>query len=937
MALNPDKYFSLQNVNSYYKNQTSHLNCSGNFTDEIFPPNFQSLMSVDKQGNLIDQYIDQFDIDSIPHENIEWRRASTIFPPGYKVIDKIEIDDIKQGGLGDCYFLSAISALAEFPCLIKHILRTSKVNSSGYYEVVMYIDSVWQIVVIDDYFPVFKGTKDLAFTRTNGNEIWVIILEKAWAKVNRGYLNICGGEPSDAFTALTSFPTLTFEHRDMKPEKLWEKIIESEENNDVMAACSDGDEKKLQRVGLVSGHAYSVLSARLAHYKGKEIRLVKIRNPWGDTEWLGDWSDKSGMWTNELKTIFELKDSNDGSFWMSFEDYLKYYVCTNVCMILYDEKVKYFKIKGNQLDRPNVFNLHLKEDSRITFSVERKYWRYNRELRNKLHPISLVYAKYDVSTNQLSTVSGYFEEDCTVDYYKHLKAGHYVVWINYAHQVCDPPKLDELNFRITSKADYYASFKGYDDNFTLVKEMIMAGCKELYKDEISKQKVFLAIEHYYKQTGIGYLFATNRGNGKLIFNLDYSTVLGYKILGNSGVKESVGINPEGCTINIGMLRSYYNEHNFDVSYSTSSKSKDGVGSQHIGDVSNLLGDLNSSKAEYDYQFEVVHKSNDPKHEHVKEKTIMPTGMSNPNDNVIYIKATEDVLLGKPRPNNDDVRDVQPIGMSNPNDNVRDVRITGMSNPNDNVIYIEATEDRLLGKPRPNNDDVRYVQPIGMSNPNDNVRYVQPIGMSNPNDNVRDVRIAGMINPKDYVNNFQPTNNVLNNFRNQDEFIILQTKCPDIFDKILQLPKVSNDNQLIWKQVNFGRNYYIGQINSNYEIEGIGAYVRYNDMFVCQWKYSKANGYGRIYDGNNLVYDGTFYNDNYDGKGKLKLNNGDYYEGQFKDGNIDGSGYYKFSNGESYQGNFIYNKINGRAIHTDGNGVRTERDFQNGAKVIQGVL
>lgn len=54
--------------------------------------------------------------------------------------------------------------------------------------------------------------------------------------------------------------------------------------------------------GLVKGHAYSVTAVKkvrmghglLAYFKNETIPLIRMRNPWGKTEWKGAWSDRWG-------------------------------------------------------------------------------------------------------------------------------------------------------------------------------------------------------------------------------------------------------------------------------------------------------------------------------------------------------------------------------------------------------------------------------------------------------------------------------------------------------------------------------------------------------------------------------------------------------------------------------------------------------------------
>ena len=66
------------------------------WTDESFPANERSLGT----------------IPNVPSD-CKWERLSKIIPHAQLYVDKIEPKDVIQGSLGDCYFLSAIAALAE--------------------------------------------------------------------------------------------------------------------------------------------------------------------------------------------------------------------------------------------------------------------------------------------------------------------------------------------------------------------------------------------------------------------------------------------------------------------------------------------------------------------------------------------------------------------------------------------------------------------------------------------------------------------------------------------------------------------------------------------------------------------------------------------------------------------------------------------------------
>jgi hypothetical protein len=78
--------------------------------------------------------------------------------------------------------------------------------------------------------------------------------------------------------------------------------------------------------GIAQGHAYTILSVHTVQYNNASVRLLKIRNPWGRSgEWNGVWSDKSTIWTDSLKNEVGWTDADDGTFFISLEDYLSHF------------------------------------------------------------------------------------------------------------------------------------------------------------------------------------------------------------------------------------------------------------------------------------------------------------------------------------------------------------------------------------------------------------------------------------------------------------------------------------------------------------------------------------------------------------------------------------------------------------------------------------
>lgn len=74
------------------------------------------------------------------------------------------------------------------------------------------LNGEFKTIVVDDQFPVEKQSQKMAFSQCKGTELWVMLLEKAWAKINSSYENTILGCAYEAFKALTGAPIRFYDH-----------------------------------------------------------------------------------------------------------------------------------------------------------------------------------------------------------------------------------------------------------------------------------------------------------------------------------------------------------------------------------------------------------------------------------------------------------------------------------------------------------------------------------------------------------------------------------------------------------------------------------------------------------------------------------------------------------------------------------------------------
>jgi len=268
---------------------------------------------------------------------VRWLRPAEFCPGKPEVfIGGATAGDVQQGQLGDCWFLGSISVLATRRKLLQRIFTTTEYGAEyGIYSFCIFKDCMWHSIIIDDLIPCLpkRGTPIYAKS-ADPNELWVSLLEKAYAKVHECYENLKGGYVHEGLADLTSGVPYQL---DTPPDagtniELYKKIDQMHAIGCLVGAASDGDnDTKKSTTGIVQGHAYSVLQVEQV----EGFHLLKLRNPWGLGEWTGRWSDSSSEWEKYPKVAEKLKDkkADDGTFWMDWKDFCIEYKALYVCRV----------------------------------------------------------------------------------------------------------------------------------------------------------------------------------------------------------------------------------------------------------------------------------------------------------------------------------------------------------------------------------------------------------------------------------------------------------------------------------------------------------------------------------------------------------------------------------------------------------------------------
>ena len=490
-----------------------------NFIDWNFPPDDDSLINNNLEKSLND-YLKYIPFWKRPKDfiNIKNNKIKEYYLYNQKLGPLP--NDIIKGFFDDKSLISVLSALSEKNNLIKRLFvnNNNSITEKGIYQIKLYIKGKWEIIIIDDLFPCYIMGNPIV-TRSPSNIIWVLLLEKAIAKICKCYYNIKNLKISDCFLLLTGFPTFYFNINDMNDKSDNEEEEEGEGENkfleklktfikDKKYICQairenqddiDEEEKDLNENIYISllNYGYTILDI---------LKLKNIDNEWEDIVILRKiWFDKNkeeiieNEQQNLKKNFIELNNIlNEIKLGVTFSTFVQQfntlYVCYTKNWETINIKSKFIRINKNKVNENVlsekyfefegsgniIISLYQDDDDKITINNKKQ-----------VMDISLTLLKYDIINNEIShkETLDFFHTSSLQMEFNNLPLGNYIIY----------PKTSGcfLGKPINNNHNEVIDYKNNIDN--IVVEDTIKDIFNLYDIKLNNYLEYNEFKSFYKQ------------------------------------------------------------------------------------------------------------------------------------------------------------------------------------------------------------------------------------------------------------------------------------------------------------------------------------------------------------------------------------------------------------------------------------------------------
>ncbi|XP_044003945.1 calpain-A-like [Aphidius gifuensis] len=232
---------------------------------------------------------DQFSVDSLNASYQLLRPMEIVDNPVFYLPQNNNCFYVRQGGLGDCWFIVGLVHLQYYPNLFKFIVRPYEQtfdlnNYAGIFHFRFWQAGTWVDVVIDDRLPTWE--KELVYASSGyPNEFWPALIEKAYAKLlYRSYEKLQGGFSAISMQDLSGGISETHPVGLGPPNILFEIIYHAKTRLTMIGAATN-NETDTSQFGLLLGHSYVITGVKKVTgiNVNHEFKLLHIYNPHGES------------------------------------------------------------------------------------------------------------------------------------------------------------------------------------------------------------------------------------------------------------------------------------------------------------------------------------------------------------------------------------------------------------------------------------------------------------------------------------------------------------------------------------------------------------------------------------------------------------------------------------------------------------------------------
>jgi hypothetical protein len=209
----------------------------------------------------------------------------------------VDPNDVEQGKIANCYLLAAMASVARAnPDALQRLIRP---KGKGVYDVTIYINSNANakpgegertpiVITVDDTFPTSSNGEEAFASRGDVNaagkpELWVMLIEKAYATYKGSYDASAWGNPGEAMATLTGNRSDTY-YTNKWTDKQTAKMIENSLAKSLPVTASTPamsetmkEQARTINPGIGEKHAYSVKKVN------PDSLTISLQNPWGSS------------------------------------------------------------------------------------------------------------------------------------------------------------------------------------------------------------------------------------------------------------------------------------------------------------------------------------------------------------------------------------------------------------------------------------------------------------------------------------------------------------------------------------------------------------------------------------------------------------------------------------------------------------------------------